>query len=104
MFRIFIINESIFLHNLLDFQINQNITLHFVPEEGINASTRLLEDEIVLLIINKSNDVIDIKFDRFDEILYKKKVVLDIINDKSKNKSMGEIKISPKDFKILKIY
>ncbi len=99
---------QLFLKKLLNFRLESDIlkkgsTVHFAPEQGVYALARIMEDEIVLLIINKSDDVIDIKSDRFDEILNKKKVVMDIINDKSKNKSLGEIKISPKDFKILKI-
>ena len=48
--------------------IIQGKTIHFAPENGIYVLFRVLENEIVAVILNKNKKLVNLNLDRFDEM------------------------------------
>ena len=48
--------------------IHQGKTVHFAPENGIYTLFRLLDDEVVMLILNKNEQVVTIDLNKYSEL------------------------------------
>ncbi|WP_303317323.1 glycoside hydrolase family 13 protein [Flavivirga abyssicola] len=64
---------QLYLKTLLNFRksskaIHKGKTIHFAPEHGIYVLFRILEDDIVVHIMNKNSDPIELDLTRFEEI------------------------------------
>ncbi|MFG6687378.1 glycoside hydrolase family 13 protein [Mariniflexile sp. HNIBRBA6329] len=55
-------------------------TIHFAPENGVYALFRVLEDEVVIVILNKSNEV-SLQTVTFNELGLKGRQIKNIINE-----------------------
>ncbi len=60
--------------------IHEGKTIHFSPEDGIYVLFRVLEDDIVVHILNKNNEVVDLDLSRFGEMNLKGKTFKNIIS------------------------
>ncbi|MDD7887851.1 glycoside hydrolase family 13 protein [Flavivirga sp. 57AJ16] len=60
--------------------IHEGTTIHYVPEDGIYALFRILEDEVVVVILNKTSRS-NLSTSRFHEIGLKGKNIKNIINE-----------------------
>lgn len=56
---------------------------HFVPEEGTYVYFRILEDDVVMVAINKNDQDITLDTSRFIEVLKGKKSATDVLSNKS---------------------
>jgi glycosidase len=75
-----------FLKNLLNYRksskaIHEGKTIHFAPENGIYVLFRIHEDEIIVHIINKNDNPVELNLNRFEEVGLKGKSVKNIITD-----------------------
>lgn len=75
---------QLYLKKLLNYRknskaIHQGKTIHFAPENGIYALFRILDEEIVIHIINKNENITELDITRFEEIGLKGKMVKNII-------------------------
>lgn len=60
--------------------IHEGKTIHFAPEKGVYVLFRVLNDEVVAIILNKSNET-SLSTLRFDELGLKGKNIKNIISD-----------------------
>jgi len=77
-----------FVKKLLNYRKNSNAihegkTIHFAPQEGIYVLFRILNDETVVVIINKNEQPITIDLNRFNEIGLKGKTLKNIITSET---------------------
>jgi len=77
-----------FLKKVLNYRknseaIHQGKTIHFEPDEGIYVLFRILDDEIVAVILNKNENPISLNLNRFEEIGLKGKTVKNIISEET---------------------
>ena len=63
--------------------IQEGKTIHFAPENGIYVLFRMLDDETVVLILNKNDNPVDLELSRFDEIGLKGKILKNIISNEA---------------------
>ena len=75
-----------FVKKLLNYRknskaIHEGKTVHFAPENAIYVLFRTYEDETVVHIINKNEDIVQLDLKRFEEIGLKGKEVKNIITD-----------------------
>ena len=75
-----------FVKKLLNYRksskaIHEGKTIHFAPENGIYMLFRIYKDEILVHIINKNQDKVQLDLKRFEEIGLKGKAVKNIITD-----------------------
>ncbi|UMB55156.1 glycoside hydrolase family 13 protein [Lutibacter sp. A64] len=75
-----------FMKKVLNYRKNSEAihagkTIHFAPENGVYVLFRLLENEIVTVILNKNEKVIELDLTRFEEIGLQGKTVKNIISD-----------------------
>ena len=75
-----------FVKKLLNYRksskaIHEGKTIHFAPENGIYVLFRIYKDEILVHIINKNQDKVQLDLKRFEEIGLKGKAVKNIITD-----------------------
>ena len=86
-----------YLKTLLNFRknskaIHEGETLHYAPKDGIYLLSRKYKDEIVIYIVNKNNESVNLDTDRFIEINAIGKTFTDIHTEK-RYKWSGEIQI-----------
>ena len=86
-----------YLKTLLNFRknskaIHEGETLHYAPKDGIYLLSRKYKDEIVIYIVNKNNESVNLDTDRFIEINAIGKIFTDIHTEK-RYKWSGEIQI-----------
>ena len=79
-----------FVRNLLQWRKNKKVIhqgdlLHFVPENGVYVYFRMVEDDRVMVILNKNNESVDLSLDRFQEGLQQSTEGKDIISDQDFN-------------------
>ena len=75
-----------FVKKLLNYRknsqaIHEGKTMHFAPENGIYVLFRTHEDEILIHIINKNKNKVQLNLKRFEEIGLKGRAVKNIITD-----------------------
>jgi glycosidase len=75
-----------FLRTVLNYRKNSEAihtgkTIHFAPENGTYTIFRILDDEIVMLILNKNDQPITLDISRFEEIGIKGKKFKNILTD-----------------------
>jgi glycosidase len=75
-----------FLRTVLNYRKNSEAihtgkTIHFAPENGTYTIFRILNDEIVMLILNKNDQPITLDISRFEEIGIKGKKFKNILTD-----------------------
>lgn len=63
--------------------IQEGKTIHFAPENGIYVLFRMLDDETVVLILNKNDNPVDLELSRFGEIGLKGKILKNIISNEA---------------------
>ncbi|MCK5401714.1 MAG: cyclomaltodextrinase C-terminal domain-containing protein, partial [Flavobacteriaceae bacterium] len=63
--------------------IHQGKTIHFAPDNGVYVLFRMLDDETVVLILNKNDNPVDLELSRFDEIGLKGKILKNIISNEA---------------------
>lgn len=73
-----------FMRKLLNYRknskaIHEGRTLHFAPLDGIYVLTRILDDETVVLILNKNEDPVSLDLKRFSEIGLDSKTLRNIV-------------------------
>mgnify|MGYP003624427000 FL=1 len=61
--------------------IHKGKTLHFAPEKGIYVLFRVLNDEVVTIILNKNDKPINLDLNRFEEVGLQGKQVKNIISE-----------------------
>ena len=86
-----------YLKTLLNFRknskaIHEGETLHYAPKDGIYLLSRKFEDEVVIYIVNKNNESVNLDTDRFIEIDAVGKKFTDIHTEKIYNWN-GKIQI-----------
>ncbi|MBN4085088.1 cyclomaltodextrinase N-terminal domain-containing protein, partial [Flavobacteriaceae bacterium AH-315-B10] len=64
---------QLFLKKILNYRKNSDAihdgkTIHFAPENGVYVLFRILENEVVVLILNKNETPINLDLNRFEEI------------------------------------
>ena len=79
-----------FLKKVLNYRkkssaIHNGKTIHFAPYEGIYVLFRILDDEIVTVILNKNNEAITLDLTRFEEIGLIGKQVKNIVSNEKFN-------------------
>lgn len=77
---------QLFISKLLNFRkgskaIHEGHTIHFAPLDGIYVLTRSLEDETVVLILNKNQEPVSLDLKRFAEIGLDGKTLMNIISE-----------------------
>ena len=75
-----------FLKKMLNYRkhskaIHKGKTIHFAPNNGVYLLFRIVEDEIVIIILNKNNSEISLDLSRFEEIGLSGKTVKNIISE-----------------------
>ncbi|UKM64353.2 glycoside hydrolase family 13 protein [Flavobacteriaceae bacterium GSB9] len=75
---------QLFLKKILNYRktsraIHEGKTVHFVPENGIYVLFRVMNDETVVLILNKNKDEVELDLSRFDELKLNNITVKNII-------------------------
>lgn len=75
-----------FLKKILNYRkesraIHSGKTVHFVPENGVYVVFRMMDDETVVMILNKNEKQIELDLERFKEIGLNKKLMKNIISD-----------------------
>lgn len=80
--------------------IHTGKTIHFAPEDGVYVLFRMLNNEIVTVILNKNKKPIDLDLIRFKEIGLQGKTVKNIISDKEFTWNTS-LKLSSKGITIL---
>ena len=55
-------------------------TIHFAPENGIYVLFRILNDETVVVILNKNSNPVTVDLNRFDEVGLEGKTLRNIIS------------------------
>ncbi len=60
--------------------IHKGRLIHFAPENGVYVFFRELEDEMVLVVLNKNDKRTKLKLDRFDEMLSGRSLAEDVIS------------------------
>ncbi len=61
--------------------IHKGKTIHFAPDNGVYVLFRVLDNEIVTVILNKNEKVIELDLTRFEEIGLQGKIVKNIISE-----------------------
>ena len=74
-----------YLKKLLQFRknseaIHKGKTIHFAPENGIYLMFRVLNDETVVLILNKNDEEVELDLSRFKEMVLDNREMTDIIS------------------------
>jgi len=77
---------QLFLKKILNYRKNSDAihdgkTIHFAPESGVYVLFRILENEVVVLILNKNETPINLDLNRFEEIGLNGKSFKNIISD-----------------------
>jgi neopullulanase len=77
-----------FLKKLLNYRKNSEAihsgkTIHFAPENGVYTLFRIINDEIVTVILNKNDKPISLDLNRFEELGLTGKQVKNIITDEA---------------------
>ncbi|MFL1013114.1 glycoside hydrolase family 13 protein [Flavisericum labens] len=72
-----------FLRKILNYRktsqaIHEGKTVHFVPENGIYVLFRVVNDETVVLILNKNENEVELDLSRFDELQLNGKVMRNV--------------------------
>ncbi|MFH6767813.1 glycoside hydrolase family 13 protein [Gaetbulibacter aquiaggeris] len=75
---------QLFVKKLLNYRkdskaIIEGETIHFAPENGIYVLFRIIEDEIVAVILNKNKKLVKLNLERFDELGLKGRNLKNII-------------------------
>lgn len=75
-----------FLKKVLNYRknskaIHQGKTIHFAPVEGVYTLFRLMEDEVIVVVLNKNEEPITVDLNRFKEIGLDNKTLRNIITD-----------------------
>ncbi len=65
--------------------IHEGKTVHFAPENGVYILFRILQDEVVVTIVNKNEEPIELGLERFKEIGLQDNKVKNIISGESFN-------------------
>ena len=60
--------------------IHEGKTIHFAPENGVYILFRILNDETVVVILNKNSNPVTLDLNRFDEIVLQGKTLKNIIS------------------------
>ena len=76
-----------YLKTLLQFRknnatIHKGRTVHFSPKDGVYLMFRIMDDNIVVLILNKNDQSYVLDLDKFKEIGLEEKTLLDVISGK----------------------
>lgn len=76
-----------YLKTLLQFRknnttIHKGRTIHFSPKDGVYLMFRILDDNIVVLILNKNDESYVLDLDKFKEIGLEEKTLQDVISGK----------------------
>jgi neopullulanase len=61
--------------------IHDGNTIHFAPNNGVYVLFRILDDEIVVLILNKNDQPVDLELSRFEEVGLNDKTLKNIVTD-----------------------
>jgi neopullulanase len=61
--------------------IHDGKTIHFAPNNGVYVLFRILDDEIVVLILNKNDQPVDLELSRFEEVGLNDKTLKNIVTD-----------------------
>ena len=80
--------------------IHTGKTIHFAPEDGVYVLFRMLDNEIVTVILNKNKKSIDLDLTRFEEIGLQGKTVNNIISENEFTWS-SSLKLNSKGITIL---
>ncbi|SDB65541.1 Glycosidase [Flavobacteriaceae bacterium MAR_2010_188] len=77
-----------FMKTLLNYRktskaLSEGKTTHFAPYNGIYALFRVIDEEIVMVIINKNDEPIELDLNKFNEIGLQDKTVKNIISGES---------------------
>jgi glycosidase len=75
-----------YLRTLLQFRknskaINEGHTVHFAPKEGVYIMFRMFEEEIVVVILNKNEEPIELDLSRFNEMGLEGKKLKNVISN-----------------------
>lgn len=78
---------QLYLKKILNYRKNSSAihkgkTIHFAPDNGIYVLFRILDNEIVTVILNKNEHPIDLDLNRFNEVGLNGKQLKNIISDK----------------------
>jgi len=76
-----------YLKTLLQFRKNNSTihkgrTIHFSPKDGVYLMFRILDDNIVVLILNKNDQSYVLDLDKFKEIGLEEKTLKDVVSGK----------------------
>ena len=76
-----------FLRKILNYRkqskaLHKGTTLHFAPENGVYLLSRTLEEETVVLILNKNEGPVELSLERFEELGLTGKTLRDIQEDR----------------------
>jgi len=79
-------NMQEFLKKVLNYRKNSEAihdgkTIHFAPENGVYLLFRIIENEVVVLILNKNEEKISLDLNRFEEVGLNGKMLKNIISD-----------------------
>jgi len=78
---------QLYLKKILNYRKNSSAihkgkTIHFAPDNGIYVLFRILDNEIVTVILNKNEHPIDLDLNRFNEVGLNGKQLKNIVSDK----------------------
>ncbi|MFP2995753.1 glycoside hydrolase family 13 protein [Spongiivirga sp. MCCC 1A20706] len=98
-------NMKVYLKKILNYRksskaIHIGKTVHFVPKNGVYVLARMVDNEKVVLILNKNETPVNLQLDRFEELGLKGKIMTNIIND-SKIKWTSNLSLPAKGAYIL---
>lgn len=76
-----------YLKKLLQFRknsraIHEGKTLHFAPKDGVYVLFRVLDEEVVVIILNKNSEPVELDLERFREMALEDKNFTDVITKK----------------------
>lgn len=77
-----------YLKKLLNYRktskaIHEGKTIHFAPEKGVYVLFRMIDDETVVHILNKTENPVDLDLNRFEEVGLKGKTLKNIITNET---------------------
>jgi len=81
-------NMQVYLKKLLNYRktskaIHEGKTIHFAPENGVYLLFRVYENEIVVHVLNKNDQTVNLDLSRFEEVGLKGKSLKNVISDET---------------------
>jgi len=77
-----------YMRTLLQFRkqnkaIHEGKTVHFSPKEGVYVMFRILDEQVVVLILNKNDEPFELDLERFKEMTLEDKELTNIFTGKT---------------------